>query len=941
MANYTDKVAKTLYPADFERLKAWRKDWTKPLEHHEIARLQQLSDKIDALWREHVDALIRDRAATEDPLVVWPAKDFGASATPRSLKEETRKKGLLNDDGDLATPYRRLKLVMDYWCALWFWPIQGSSTLPMREQWWMEIGAILEGNIVDLAPQGGFDFSAAPEPQQLVPEIQNDLFGAVQPVLTTAVAQPSLHDKYGQLRIKKLREHFPRIATVEAIASTRRFIHWELTFADVFSLRGGFDLVLGNPPWLKVEWNEAGILGETKPLFAIRKFSATELNRERAKAFDEFPRLQGEWTAELEEAGAIQNFLNGVQNYPLLQGMKANLYKCFMPLGWMLAGQQGVTGYLHPEGPYEDPEGGALREVVYARLRAHFQFQNEFKLFEIGNRNKFGINIFGAPQAQPGFDLVSNLYSPLTIDACYLHDGSGMTGGLKTDEGEWNTVGHSDRIVQVSDDQLKVFAQLYDETGTPPRQARLPALHAKSLSSVLAKVASYHKRMVDLSDQYFPSYMFDENMSQQKGILGRRKPIDDGFAQFPSSWVLSGPHFYVANPLSQTPKRICETHRAYDNVDLEVIPDDYLPRTNYHPMADRAEYARRTPTVSWRETVSLTLPWEEFTPAEQEAHPQCQGQKVTVQRTLPAKLVTECFRYVHRRRIGSSSERTLSSAIVPPGTAHVHTVMSLTYRDNSKLIDVAGFSHSLIADFFVKSTGLADLYDSTFSRLPYLTSNSVQVRTLALNCLTTHYAPLWSEVFDPAFIQQSWSQPDNPRLPQAFFANLTPEWQRHCALRSDYARRMSLIEIDVLVAQALGLTLEQLILIYRVQFPVMQGYERDTWYDINGRIVFTNSKGLVGVGLPRKATRTTPKCRIETPDGKVREGTFGWEDLYKDGQSLVPDGTVVTQWVEDDTLPTGKYLKQRQYTAPFALANRESDYRVAWAFFEKKEQSDV
>ena len=106
---------------------------------------------------------------------------------------------------------------MDYWCALWFWPIQGSSTLPMREQWWMEIGAILEGNIVDLAPQGSFDFNSAPEPQQLVPEIQNDMFGAVQPVLTTSIAQPSLHDKYGQLRIKKLREHFPRIATVEDI----------------------------------------------------------------------------------------------------------------------------------------------------------------------------------------------------------------------------------------------------------------------------------------------------------------------------------------------------------------------------------------------------------------------------------------------------------------------------------------------------------------------------------------------------------------------------------------------------------------------------------------------------------------------------------------------------------------------------------------------------
>ena len=70
-----------------------------------------------------------------------------------------------------------------------------------------------------------------------------------------------------------------------------------------------------------------------------------------------------------------------------------------------------------------------------------------------------------------------------------------------------------------------------------------------------------------------------------------------------------------------------------------------------------------------------------------------------------------------------------------------------------------------------------------------------------------------------------------------------------------------------------------------------------------------------------------------------REGNFGWEDLYKDGEWLVPDGTVVTQWVEDDTLPTGKYLKERKWVAPFARADREADYRVAWAFFDNKDKS--
>jgi hypothetical protein len=546
---------------------------------------------------------------------------------------------------------------------------------------------------------------------------------------------------------------------------------------------------------------------------------------------------------------------------------------------------------------------------------------NELQLFaDVDHHAKYGINVYGPEQASPRFDNLANLFAPATVDACYRHDSQGSVGGYKNEHGQWNTTGHADRIVHVDEAALAVFAKLYDEAGTPAQRARLPALHAGALNSVLAKLAAWPRRLADLGSDFMSTEMWHETMQQKDGTISRRPLGDAGFATTPADWVLSGPHFFLANPYNKTPRQVCTANSHYDCLDLETLPDHYLPRTNYRPMADRAEYLRRTPRVSWVE----------------------EGEAM-------ARPVTEFFRHAHRRAISSSMERTGIGIIIPPGITHIGGVFSITFHHNHSMIGFSAALASLPLDFLVKSAGKADLRGDLTDKFPIPSQSPRSIgRYLALNCLTTHYAPLWEEVYDLAFADQEWSQPTNPRLPQDFWQNLTSTWTRDCALRTDYARRLALVEIDVLVAQALGLTLDELLLIYRVQFPVMQQYERDTWYDHQGRIVFTVSKGLVGVGLPRKGGRNTPRTRIRTPDGQTREGNFGWEDLWtypgaatgddeetlkRGGSPKVPDGTVISQWVTDDTLPGGPRTVERRYIAPFARANREGDYRIAWEFF--------
>lgn len=882
MSAYNDKVIKQLAGDHIKAIKDWHKEFCKPFSDSQVRQLKTLSEHADKLWRAHTDAERRMRKNTTDVIAVWGQEGIDESHTSIAAKDRVFEQEQLSHRVQASSAYRRLKLAMDYWCALWFWPIEKSHLLPPREVYLMELSALLVGSVLEGDEEQQVSMFPDTTPKQEVLRLVNEL---------------------GVVDVETLVRENERFALVQELAEEYRFMHWELEFADVFVDRGGFDLVVGNPPWIKVEWNEGGVMGDANPQFVVRKHSASALASLRDDAFFRHAELRELYLQEFEESESTQNYLNALANYPVLQGSQSNLYKCFLPTGWRVATRQGAQAFVHPEGVYDDPKGGVLREHLYPRLRYHFQFVNEVQLFpEVDHHVKYSLNVFGSGSAV-ACESMANLFVPATIDISFAHDGTGPVPGIKDDLNHWNTVGHSHRVIEIGEDELALFARLYDEERTPPLQARLPALHARELLSVLRKFAEYPRRLADLEGNYFSLEMWHETNAQKDHTIRR----ETRFPKDATEWIVSGPHFYVGNPYYKTPRRECTQNSHYDVLDLTTLPDDYLPRTNYVPDCSPEEYQRRIPRVPWVEPGGTV-----------------------------GRRVTESWRVCYSKMLSQSGERTLQPAVLPPGTGHIDGVFSIAFRHPEDALAFCAASSSLVYDFWVKSTGKGNFRHELAKHFPFAGPEKLRAaigRVLAVNCLTKYYSPLW-ELANPIVLGA-----DSLTQPRATGSNAdlglkSSGWQYASALRTDLGRRQALVETDVLVAMELGLSLEELKTIYRIQFPVLRQNENDTWYGTKGRIVFTCSKGLTGVGLPRKAKQSDLKdgvhYGIHTRDRNEANLALGWEDIrdLKEGY--------VTKTFMDDTLPGGPIERTVEYHAPFDKCDREEDYEVAWREFERR-----
>jgi len=466
------KQAKELAKDRAESLRTWSKSVLRRPDTKQSQRLRGLAQRVERMWdltRRRLEISEREIARN---ISVWGQEPIEHFST---VTREQVENALINPE----SPYQRLRMVMNLWCALFYWPVSGEEVPPPDMGEWLDTledlvglhGKTPRGTTVDDLASAGNEFEALGE----LDDNERVLFG-MRLVMGIAASRPW-------------------VGQAIRISEREGFFHWELDFAQVFA-RGGFDLQVGNPPWVRPTWAEDVTLAEFDPFFMLVDKIPEKTFASRRDAALSVPGAKSRFLSEIAGNSGLNAHLGSDTEHPVLAGVQTNLYTSFMDRTWRSLRPSGIVGLLHPESHFSDPKAGHLRAAAYHRLRRHWQFMNESNLFEdVDHHTIYGIHVYGQSQ-RINFLQASYLIDPETLEQSLSGQTEGEVPGLSYPWGGWDLRPHHSRIFTIDLAALKVFADLFDDPSTPANQARLLRLANSAQQSALVAMASRVVRLV-------------------------------------------------------------------------------------------------------------------------------------------------------------------------------------------------------------------------------------------------------------------------------------------------------------------------------------------------------------------------------------------------------------------------------------------------------------
>ncbi|MEV4846674.1 class I SAM-dependent DNA methyltransferase [Micromonospora matsumotoense] len=836
-----EKEARELAPAETAKLKAWRTAMKRMPsakgKNSQVKRLQGLARRVEFLW-----GLVQQRLDISEREIRRDIRVWGADDLP-PVTEAVPRDEILADLTAPGTPYWRLKTLMDVWCALWFWPLDKVGLLDGTDPAYpaapVQVSHIKDEPAYDepvvyettdifgnVQPQqtklptkatGTRRMTVAEHLRQQVPLTNlDDWLTFAEALIGRKDADAATAAFYGRSLTSltemsdferkldgvtgvdspwTLTDRFPWLLAAEEISERHGFFHWELTFTQAFT-RGGFDVQVGNPPWVRPTWQEDLVLAEYDPWFRLATQPSMQEWNERRDILVRVANRRNYLVHEIGSIAANVAFLTASANYPLMVGTQPDLYRGFMCRVWQHIGTKGVAGMLHLGTHLTGVREGRLRSAAYRRLRLHGHFVNRRLIFpDVHWGTQFTMNIYGSSSVID-FVHASWLFDPSVLTESMDHDGFGEVPRLKW-KGHWDLRPHRARLVRVTEETLEGWRKIA-ASDAPIDETRLLYPVTALEDNAILSIARWQCRVESFSPQISSGY--HESGARKAGLIRQTRATQS------ASWqdvILRGPQFSIATPFAKEPPHTLHTDKP---LDLRSLPEDMVPR---------ADYARASSSDRF----------------------------LAAQDVWAGRRFTEYYRLAWRKMIPFDNERSLFPVILPPGPSHIDAIRSMWLGDNATTALNAGLWSAIPMDYVLRISGRSNLESSNARALPAIDlnhplSSAVLLRTLRLNCLTRAYADLWEELFDSTWSRREGWAADWAGL--SSLADVGGAWTYRTPLRTERERRFALVELDVLVAVWFGIEAEDLVALYLSRFPQLVDYEAGMWFDATGRRIAAN-----------------------------------------------------------------------------------------------------